>query len=209
VRFAPVLLVAANLIPLFGVLFLGWDLFLVLALFWLENVVIGAFAILRILMSRGSGLRDRLFTPIFFIAHYGGFMFGHAILLIAVFGPAASGAPIETFGDFIRYLLRPGIGVALLALIVSHGWSFMADVASGQDREMQSARDIMTAPYRRVVITHVGLIVGALLVERIGQPVLGLVALVVVKILIDLRMQDREAGGGSNAPATGTGNLRH
>src|SRR2546428_13865030 len=40
-------LVAANLIPLAGVLVFGWTVFATLLLFWVENVIGGGFNILR------------------------------------------------------------------------------------------------------------------------------------------------------------------
>lgn len=40
-------LLAANLIPLLGVMFAGWSLFEVVILYWLENLVIGAINVLR------------------------------------------------------------------------------------------------------------------------------------------------------------------
>lgn len=40
-------LLAANLIPLLGVMFVGWSLFEVVILYWLENLVIGAINVLR------------------------------------------------------------------------------------------------------------------------------------------------------------------
>jgi len=36
-------LIGANLIPLIGVIFYDWDSRLVLALFWIENLIIGVF----------------------------------------------------------------------------------------------------------------------------------------------------------------------
>lgn len=43
-----VALIAANVVPLLGVLFLGWDAFAIVALYWAENVVIGAMNVLKI-----------------------------------------------------------------------------------------------------------------------------------------------------------------
>src|SRR5882724_7957891 len=40
-------LIAANALPLFGVLFLGWDTFSIVALYWTENVIIGAINVLK------------------------------------------------------------------------------------------------------------------------------------------------------------------
>ncbi|QDT70329.1 hypothetical protein MalM25_32760 [Planctomycetes bacterium MalM25] len=48
-RWSVVTLVAANVLPLLGVLFLGWRAFDVVFLYWLENVVIGVINVLKIL----------------------------------------------------------------------------------------------------------------------------------------------------------------
>jgi hypothetical protein len=42
-----VILIAVNLIPVFGVVFGGWSLLEVVALYWLENVIIGAINVLK------------------------------------------------------------------------------------------------------------------------------------------------------------------
>jgi Family of unknown function (DUF6498) len=42
-------LIAANLVPLFGVLFLGWDAFAIVAIYWAENVIIGVINLLKML----------------------------------------------------------------------------------------------------------------------------------------------------------------
>ena len=47
-------IVIGNLIPVGGVLFLGWDAVQILILYWVENLVIGALTLPRILAARGS-----------------------------------------------------------------------------------------------------------------------------------------------------------
>jgi hypothetical protein len=47
-RASAVALIAANLVPLLGVLLFGWDAFEIVALYWAENVVIGAINVLKI-----------------------------------------------------------------------------------------------------------------------------------------------------------------
>lgn len=42
-------LIAANALPLFGVIFLGWDTFSIIALYWAENVIIGAINVLKMI----------------------------------------------------------------------------------------------------------------------------------------------------------------
>src|SRR4029079_2006820 len=50
---AVVALGVANAIPLFGVLFLGWNVWTILTIYWLENGVVGVFNVLK--MSKAAG----------------------------------------------------------------------------------------------------------------------------------------------------------
>ena len=50
---AVVALVVANAIPLFGVLFLGWNVWTILTIYWLENGVVGIFNVLK--MAKAAG----------------------------------------------------------------------------------------------------------------------------------------------------------
>jgi hypothetical protein len=45
-------LIAANVLPLFGVLFLGWDTFSIVALYWFENVIIGMITVLKMIVAK-------------------------------------------------------------------------------------------------------------------------------------------------------------
>lgn len=47
-------MVAANLLPLFGVVFLGWSTFNVVFLYWMENVVIGIINVLKMITCQPS-----------------------------------------------------------------------------------------------------------------------------------------------------------
>ena len=48
------LLVAANAVPLAGVLFFGWSLWTILVLYWIENGIVGLWNIPKILLAQGS-----------------------------------------------------------------------------------------------------------------------------------------------------------
>jgi len=56
-----IVLLAANAVPIFGVLFLGWTVLPLVLIYWLENVVIGGFNVLK--MAR-EGLMLPLRTAI-------------------------------------------------------------------------------------------------------------------------------------------------
>jgi hypothetical protein len=42
-------LIVANALPIFGVLFMGWDTFSIIAVYWAENVIIGAINVLKMI----------------------------------------------------------------------------------------------------------------------------------------------------------------
>jgi hypothetical protein len=130
-------LVAVNLIPLAGVLLLGWRLSDLMLLYWLENGIIGGFTVLKILSSRApvgtpaSGrdegpmaLPHRLGavgTAIFFTVHYGVFWAVHGVFVRLFFGPepgpfgagwAGPGLPFGPFGGIpmVGEPLGPAVG---------------------------------------------------------------------------------------------------
>jgi hypothetical protein len=86
VRFSLAMLVAANLLPLFGVLFSGWSVFIVMSLFWLENVIIGAWNVPRMATQLLRGQWGALFLIPFFIVHYGLFCAIHGLFVMGIFG---------------------------------------------------------------------------------------------------------------------------
>ena len=96
------LLIVANLVPLFGVLFFGWSLTTIVALYWLENGVVGAFALARMATAEGvdedpgsvsingrqlsaAELRNpvsaRVVLMPFFVMHYGMFWLVHGVFV--------------------------------------------------------------------------------------------------------------------------------
>ena len=76
-------LIAANLIPLIGVLLLDWRIGEIMLLFWAESAVIGFYTLCK--MWR-IGKWSVLFYGPFFVGHYGGFMAGHLLFIYAFFG---------------------------------------------------------------------------------------------------------------------------
>ena len=190
-------LVLANTIPLWGVLLLGWEAFPILFLFWAEGVVIGAFHVLKMLAARptewGHWVMKVFLVPFFFV-HYGMFAAGHVTFLIHMFGGDATADlgfppdPAVLFGIIDRdHLTWP-----LAAFVVSHGVSFFINyLGKGEFRRMVPVVMMMT-PYARVMVMHLTLFAGGFLMMRAGDPAGGLVALVVLKTILDLGAHLRE-----------------
>ena len=187
-RATSTMLVLANLIPLGGVVFFDWDVVMVLALFWLENVFIGLFAITKVAIAEKN-----LFRPLMFLVHYGGFMMGHGMIILLFYGRSSESAgQSEPIAQQVLHLLHEFNWWAAAALLVSHAWSFVANYIGNAESKRLTGLQAMALPYRRMMITHVALLVGAFALDELGQPVVGVALLVLLKIGLDVRFHISE-----------------
>jgi hypothetical protein len=195
VRLSLVSLILANLWPLLGVLFLGWTVFAVVLLFWIENVIVGVFNLARMALARGGSGGQRIlkvFLMPFFTVHYGMFTLVHGVFVFALFGGTVPLSAPEALPDVLR---GAGVGPAALALLASHGISFVANYVLGGEYRTTTAAALMLAPYGRVVVLHVVIIMGAFVIQALGTPLLALALLVVLKIGLDAGAHLREHTG--------------
>lgn len=207
-------LVLMNLLPVFGVLVFGWRVFDVMILFWLENIVIGLFNVVR-MGTRLVLMRDfaALMLIPFFTFHYGAFCAGHGLFVLALFGGEGSG-PIRagdvSFGPFgvlsiVQKLLsaQEGFLFALIGLVASHFVSFVVNFLGRGEYRRINAGDLMHGPYKRIVVLHVAIILGAFAVTAFGQPVFALLVLIALKTAIDAfsHLKERERLAETPAPA--------
>ena len=195
-----VMLIAVNLLPLYGVLFWGWDLYSLMILYWMETGVIGFFAILQMALLAGW---FALFLVPFFIVHFGGFMLGHFLFLTLFFGPAGGTRELEKVPEMVLALLvKQGLWIALAALAISHLVSFILNVlwprwerwrdraarafGAYETRDTQSPQNVMGATYGLVVVLHVSILFGAVLAELFRTKVAAFVLLIALKTIIDV-----------------------
>lgn len=60
------------------------------------------------------------------------------------------------------------------------------------ERRQLSVRQLMAAPYLRIVILHVAILGGAFAITLLGQPLLMLLLLVLLKLALDVQLHLRE-----------------
>ena len=181
------LLIGANLIPLVGVLFLGWDLLTILVLYWLENGMVGAFNVLRMALAAGPDQRYSKPTLIpFFIVHYGIFWVVHGVFvfLLPVIAGQAAQQPTAAY-----------VAIGALALALSHGASFVLNYLRSGEYRTATASGLMFSPYGRLVVLHLTIVLGAFVVFETGSPAAVVALLVVLKIGLDLGLHLREHVG--------------
>ena len=191
-----VALVGANAIPLLGVIFLGWQAFPILLIYWVENVTAGAFNVLRMLAARPDITAlwvAKAFLIPFFCFHYGMFTAVHGAFVFAIFGPH-SGVPglFPTVSAVRSAIHDNGIEFAVLALVMSHAVSFVWNYMLGGEFRRVMPTTLMMQPYQRVMVLHLVIILGAAATLALGSPLAALVVLVVVKTAIDVVAHTRE-----------------
>lgn len=196
-----------------GVLALGWNVFDVLAVYWVESGVVGVLNVPKILLATGRYEGNATFTvngrpvdvsgptdvdpdagpavhaenaslALFFCTHYGVFWVVHGVFVL--FGlPAFAGAPVGGIDV-------PGVALAGLTMLLSHGGSFLWNyVGNGEFRNVSAAGQ-MTEPYRRVFVLHLTVVFGASLVTVFGGATVLVVLLVVLKTGFDAVAHLRE-----------------
>ena len=182
-------LVAANLIPLIGVLFLGWGMGNVMVLFWAESAIVGFYTLLKMAVV---GKFAVLLAGPFFVGHFGGFMSIHFLFIYGMF-LAAGMKPSEEppVLQALATLFAP-LWPALLALLVSHGISFVLHFLRGGEYQRQTVSGLMTTPYRRIIVMQVAIIFGGFAAMLLNTPMPALLLLVALKIAADVYAHRRE-----------------
>ena len=195
-------LIAANLIPLFGVLFFQWEAQVVLALYWIENLIIGAFNVVKMLsVSAIKKQFQGLLMVAFFIVHYGLFCAGHGMLLTDLLGLEGAVESIEFqyeadgllsifqegLAVFLMFVerLSPAILYGILALLLSRLVSFIEHFILRGELFNTDVNKLMGAPYAQIIIMHVGLILGAMALNYFQSPIWLLAIIVVFKMVLD------------------------
>jgi len=198
-------LIIANLIPLVGVLWWQWDAGFLLLMYWAENLVVGFYNILRMLCTAIEDpirLLGILFTVGFFLIHYGAFVGLHGVFLIEFldFGDGSLKAmelknwpgPLVFVGilfNVVKYVysfMTTEMFFALLALLFSHGVSFIMNFVLPGEYKNTTAKKLMGRPYARILIMHFVVIIGGILIAETGSTTPMLLLLVVIKIIVDV-----------------------
>lgn len=187
-RPAVIALIFANLVPLIGVAAYGWSSYDLFALYWVENLVIALFTVLRFWTAAPQGrmppIAALLFLTPFFLVHYGLFTYVHGVFIHAFLGGDEGSIP-DGPSLLLEHTLQGSGAIAAIALLGSHGVSFVTNYLLHERRHANLAA-LMFAPYGRVVAMHLTLLVGGALLLLFGSPTVLVALLVVAKTVADL-----------------------
>ena len=160
-------LIAANAVPVLGVLVWDWKVFPILLLFWVENVIVGGFNVLRLMLAAPDQpwkwLAKLFFIP-FFCIHYGIFCIVHGIFVIGLFGGGFQPHGCLSVEWILRLISYNHLWWAVAGLTASHALSFAVNYIGAGEFRRVTLEKLMKQPYRRVVVLHLTILGGGALV---------------------------------------------
>lgn len=190
---------AFTLLPLAGVLLLGWDWREVILLYWLENISIGLATVVRIVRAqpspamlaadtstleingkpvdlRAGGAAAKAAMAGFFCLHYGLFTLVHGVFVFVFIGGGFGfGAPTDDRSiDWLSIAVIWVVGTA-----VQVAAQVLGPPAS------DSIGRLFAAPYGRIIALHLTILGGAFLMGVLQWPPVAAVLLIVLHGLID------------------------
>jgi len=207
-------LVTSNLVPLYGVLFLGWDVPTILFAYWIENGIVLVLNVPKtLLVARASGdesgrLGGVLGLALFFTAVYGVFWLVQGAFVTLL----TSGGVYETL-DPIRYVLNDRqILFAGGLLLGSHLVSFVVNFIGRGEYRQRSVGLQLLAPFPRTMVLQFVAVLGGFVIVAVGEPVALVALLVLFKTVVDLVLHlashARLAVQTQKPPANGTQTTR-
>jgi hypothetical protein len=202
-------IVLSNAIPIAGVAFWGWPAFSLLLFYWIENVVVGGFNVAKITIAGLTKPKPMysytFFLVPFFCFHYGLFCFVHGTFLLAMFS-FSGGIPGLTAGGPDMFELIPfvwsqletdtDLRLGVLALIgVLGAWFAVLWLGTGKWRDTNPFVQ-MIEPYGRIIVMHLTVLLGTVPVLLLGQPVIAVTILALLKCAMDLGLANFAFGAG-------------
>jgi hypothetical protein len=184
------LMAVANLVPVAGVIFLGWSAEGVMLLYWLEMLVIVFYRALQLLLAIPVFPEQHLFKIIsvpLFLVMQGGVLFG--LVVVELFFTNVEGmdmARVE-MATMVRVVVErhTWITVALGMMALSHGASFVgAVVMKGKLRETEWG-EVTEGCFMRVYVLNGGIVLGLIMSQETPAPVAIIIGIVALKIVYE------------------------
>jgi hypothetical protein len=195
---------AIDLAPIYAVIAWGWNAVPLVMLYWMENVIAGVMTIPRLLVSGANfgigGVIGGVFMSAFFVVHYGMFCMVHGTFLVAFASfsdPEALGAaPMGDIVGIFLFGMNSGLHIDWLiyAIVIFQALVFFVEfIWKGEWKRTNPGAEMM-APYGRIVLLHFGIFVGAGALFLLGQPMVGVLALILFRAAYGIMSNSKRFG---------------
>ncbi len=212
-----ILILGFNLFPALSAIVFGWSAFTLILLYWIENLILGGLNELKIIICGAAGGRQGLISALslapFFVVHYGLFSAIHGVILFSLFDDRGA-TDVDLFNLVPQVAARletdPMLFWNAVLLAVFHLLSFLiywvAPAAwRGTDPLVQTF-----APYGRIVVVHLTIMIAALPVVLLGNPLIAVVLLALVKTAMETGLAYvTDLAGGEGSLAARLAEARH
>ena len=166
-------LIVANLLPVYGVWYLGWNAKQIFLVYCLETIIIGVFTLLKLGIAtairkndwwenRGSRtMMHGAFFMMFFLLHYGFFVVIQMSLFLGASSIGDGNAPTVLQLLMYPYQYIGPDGLLLLCVFVfGYGYENLAGFLLRREYRTKSFMRIMFEPYLRIFIQQFVVILG-------------------------------------------------
>jgi hypothetical protein len=191
------LLIVINLIPLYGVWFLGWDAKHVFIVYAMETVIVGIINVLKMIFitlfvkkkdvwenNGGSSKQSGWLFIFFFIAHYGFFVFVQTQLFFKSSSIGKDDSLLFNYAKIPSILGNDGKIVLLIFILYYTAQTIFTFLGNGIYKTISMGR-LMFEPYVRIFTQQFIVIIGGICLA-FGAGKIFILVFVVVKIFFEL-----------------------
>lgn len=192
-------LIAANLVPVIGVLAWGWSPIEVFIVYCLETIIVGLLTLtkmsivtitrnnnLAVQSSSGKSINSGIALMLFFIVHYGMFVAIQMGLFFSVSGIAKK-ADIGFMNFIYKWpsLLDQDSLIMLIAFLFCYGFKMIVDFILTKKYKTASLLGLMFEPYIRIFIQQFTVILGSIFLS-FGAGKVFIFIFAIIKIAIEI-----------------------
>lgn len=190
-------LILVNLIPVYGVWYEGWNAAQVFLVYCLETVIIGVINVIKMACvtlfvkprdvweNKGSSTTvSGLFFIIFFIVHFGFFVFIQTQIFFGVSGIIKDSSIFSSYSKIPAVLGHDGL-LLLLIFITYYTLNTLYNFFLSGEYKIISMGTLMFQPYGRIFVQQFVVIIGSMFLA-LGFTDIFILILVIVKIGFEL-----------------------
>lgn len=193
-----ILLIAANLIPLWGVWFMGWDAKMMFVVYCLESVIVGLYNLLQMWLvtlvkkkdvykkNGTSNMLSGYFFMLFFLFHYGVFIFVQLKIFLSVLSLKGLTDNVFMFLFHLPLYLPNYALWVLLYFTVTYGLVILKDfVYTGVYKTIEMST-LFFAPYGRIFVQQFVVIIGSFVLMFNKEGKIFILVFIICKIFFEL-----------------------
>ncbi len=190
-----VVLLVVNIVPLIGVIALGWSPMEILSIYWMETLIIGFFNVFKMILAAPKDMSNNILKVImvpFFIVHFGVFLIVQGVFILLGIPTALEGDNSEEAISLIIDDIFAAMWWPALLLFSSHLFSFFWNYMGKEEYKKEHVADLMFKPYTRVFVQQFIAIFGVIVAEATSSVILIVVLVIIFKTAADAFAHRRE-----------------